>query len=237
MGQRNNTRHYHVELLNFEGPLDLLLQLIEQSKLEITEISLAEVTGQYLRYLDKLSDLDPTELNQFIDLAAKLVSIKSRALLPSLETDEASDDLHELAEQLADYRQYQKASTYLEGLIKQASPSWSRQVQRAVLDLTKLPPTPIATDELKALFDAAIERLPHLPRASLISQVTLADMTERIQASVSQTEPLSLNRLFASLESRLEAAVVFLALLELLRQRQIRVSQDQPFGDIMVMNG
>ena len=118
---------YTVALLNFEGPLDLLLQLIERSDMEITDVSLSDITSQYLTYISELPALGAIELNQFLELASRLIYLKSIALLPMAPTQEIDEDISDLTEQLAQYQNYQAAANYLKHLISRASRSWPRE--------------------------------------------------------------------------------------------------------------
>jgi segregation and condensation protein A len=226
---------YNVALLNFEGPLHLLLQLIEQSELAITEISLAEVTGQYLEYVNQLHNLDPAELNQFIDLAARLIHIKSQALLPTLAAPELEEDISELTAQLAEYQRYQKATEYLNRLLKSNATSWSRPATVAVPERMPLPT--IQLPDLQQAFNEAMARLPEAVEAEYVPPaVTIEQMMDHITASVRQRQT-SVKELLAGLTSRVEAVVMFLGLLELIRHKTVSVAQETPFSDIMVMYG
>ena len=115
------------KLEQFEGPLDLLLQLIEDQKLEITNISLAQVTDQYIQYLNHAHDLRPEDLADFLVVAAKLLYLKSRALLPALRLDEEEADAGELEKQLKIYKEYLDASKKIEQMIKAGHFAFARE--------------------------------------------------------------------------------------------------------------
>jgi segregation and condensation protein A len=226
---------YQVALLNFEGPLDLLLQLIERSEVEITEISLASVTEQYLQHIGQLSNLDPLELNQFVELAAKLMYIKSLALLPSMESEEAEQEISELAEQLERYRHYQKATNYLNQLLRAPKRSWHRE-QKVSLPPDKLPDPTIDLETLNQFFQSAIARLPVNDETNLEAEVSIDQMIERIRSYVHQTVPASLSHLLRTAKTRMEALVLFLALLELIKEGTLAVEQHNQFDDIVMTN-
>src|SRR5271157_1047111 len=104
----------NVKLKQFEGPLDLLLSLIEERKLDITQIALAEVTEQFLQYIKQLQQIDPTVLADYLSIAAKLLVIKSRAILPTLEVQEKDEDASfDLEARLILYKQFKEAAKYL----------------------------------------------------------------------------------------------------------------------------
>src|SRR6185369_17520601 len=101
----------------FEGPLDLLLSLIEQRQLDITQIALAEVTEQFLQYIKQLTSIDPTTLADYLSIAAKLLVIKSKAILPTLEIEEEEEDAgQDLESRLLLYKQFKEAAKYLKKL-------------------------------------------------------------------------------------------------------------------------
>ena len=226
---------YQVALLNFEGPLDLLLQLIERSDLEITQIPLADVTSQYLDYIGQLPLLNPTELNQFLELASRLIYLKSLALLPVQAEVENDEDLTDLAEQLEQYRHYQKATRYLEQLLKGHERSWTRETS-PVLPPDKLPLPTITLPHLEKAFNDAVASLPKIETTrEPMEAVSLEEMTNRIQDWLEQSEEaIALEQLFARMQTRTELVVAFIALLELTRLQTISVSQGQQFGAIII---
>ncbi|HSH31653.1 MAG TPA: segregation/condensation protein A [Candidatus Saccharimonadales bacterium] len=231
---------YHIALLNFEGPLDLLLQLIERSQLQITEISLAGVTEQYLAYIGQINDLHPAELNRFIELASKLIYIKSLALLPAATGPADEAELTELAEQLAEYRQYQKATAYLKSLLAQGKRSWSRPPQATMQSTeatTWLPAPPnLELELLQQAFAAALAKLPPAqPNTTLSRKVSLEEMTKRIRQVMRSGRQSHLSQLVEVAADRMEALVLFLALLELVKSGQLQVSQDNQFDDIRLL--
>jgi segregation and condensation protein A len=224
---------YSVALLNFEGPLDLLLQLIERSELSIAEISLAQVTEQYLAYIDKLPQLDPVELHQFLELAAKLLHLKSQVLLAEQIDSELEEEISELAEQLEQYRHYQKATIYINGLLRQPMRSWQRET-RANLPLEKVPDPQLDAQALNQAFRTAMSKLPVMTQESLQVEVHLEDMMVRITKQLQKQGEVHLNALMQPLRNRLEAMVLFLALLELLKSGEVSVQQHNQFDDIII---
>lgn len=225
---------YQVALLNFEGPLDLLLQLIEKSDLEITDITISEVTSQYLTYIEQLPSINPIELNQFLDLAARLIYLKSVALLPSSASSEDLEDFTDLAEQLEQYRHYQKATQYLDQLLKQSHRSWPREAQTE-LPPHKLPLPNVTMQALERAFADCLAALPTPQPMSQASSISLEEMTKRMKVWLSsQSSGARLTEFIRTLADRLELTVAFIALLELVRQHMVGVSQDQLYGDIII---
>ena len=221
---------YQVALLNFEGPLDLLLQLIERSEMAVTEISLSTITEQYLSYTAQLDNLDPHELNQFIELAARLIYIKSRALLP-LPPEESEPELAELEEQLAEYRHYQQAATRLVSLVSGGQRSWQRPAQPTHYDAPM--PRNLDLDELSQIFRQAMARQTAAPTRVVTKLPSLQTVCLTIMNRVEESD-YSLQALFNLAASRPETVLIFMAVLELIRSNQLAARQDQVFGDIMI---
>src|SRR3989344_213050 len=119
----------HTKTKNFEGPLDLLLSLIEQRQLDITTIALAEVTEQFLQYLKQLQSVDPTALADYLSIAAKLLVIKSKAILPTLELEAEEEDAgFDLESRLLLYKQFKETARFLKTLDNRRKQSFSRSI-------------------------------------------------------------------------------------------------------------
>jgi segregation and condensation protein A len=223
---------YQVELLNFNGPLDLLLQLIERNRLEVTDISLAEVTAQYLSYINQLTDLEPAQLNWFIDLAAKLILLKSQALVPAKLPEGAEEELAELEHQLAEFAQYQKASQYLQDLLTSCR-SWERPAL-AQPPRADLPPPQMTVDQLTKALESRLSQIPP-PSSETPSRpaITLEQMITHLQKRLSGS-PANLQSLISENHSRVEIIVLFLALLELVKNGRLSARQDTQFEDIQL---
>lgn len=220
---------YQVALLNFEGPLDLLLQLIDKSELDITEISLADLTTQYLDYLRQLSDIDPDELNRFVQMAAKLVHIKSLALLPQAAEDDP--ELIDLSRQLAEYAKYQEAAQHLSSLLMQKQVSYIRQAPTPNIDL---PHPKLSTDDLSTAYQQIISRMPKLTRMSEPNLISIEQAIGKLTAQLDANQELELEKVIVSSGDRQAALVYFLAILELLKLRAIEVIQEGQFLPIKV---
>ena len=223
---------YQVALLNFEGPLDLLLQLVEGAKLEITTISLAEVTEQYLRHLEKLDLHEPAELNQFVELATRLTYIKSLALLPATESD-SDDEVQALRDELGEYQRYKQAAGYLDTL-SQFGPRSHRRTVTPVLPPAPLAPGAITLDRLTQAFADVLSRLPAVAENGIGESITLEDMMAQLVAYATST-PRPIRAFLEGLADRTELRVAFLALLELVKSGDLSVSQGGQFGDMMVL--
>lgn len=226
-----------VKIQQFEGPLDLLLQLIEEQKLEITQISLASVTEQFLQNMRAQTTLKPQELADWLVVAAKLLVIKSKALLPTLElaTDE-EQDATSLAWQLYQYKCYKEIAKYLGRLDSKRRQGWGRHIGFA--DKITFYPDPAIT--LATLRDTmryiakSLEDILKLPKQVLGEVVTISEKIEHLQKMIYEKVELKLRDLLNTAQSKTEIIVTFLALLELVKQKILTVEQEAMFSDIII---
>ncbi|MEK7584871.1 MAG: segregation/condensation protein A [Patescibacteria group bacterium] len=222
-------------LEQFEGPLDLLLKLIEDEKLDVTSISLAKVTDQYLNFIRDEGQLPPDEVADFLVVASKLIYIKSRYLLPTLPLPD--EDEGELERQLKIYREYYEASKVIHRMLGRKHFAF---VRAHPLKLPRLqgfsPPQHVTLAVMADAFRAVIGRLEYiaqLPRFILKKTVSIR---EKIQAL---TEAISRGVLtfhsFYDISNKQDVIVSFLALLELVKLRVVHVKQSSIFSDIVIM--
>ncbi len=231
-----------VELPLFRGPLELLLQLIERRQLEITAISLVTVTEQYLDHLRSGQVIDSDDLADFIVVAAKLLYLKARSLLPQPEppaaaTDPTDEDevAQELVAQLLDYKRAKETAQELRLLEERG--------QRAYPRLAPSPQGPsgpglagVTLDSLLNLLRQALERTQPLPVTTISAQEwRLKDRIGQLRDEIVRHGRLSFRSLLESCQSRGEVVVTFLALLELIKAGQAQVRQDQLFDDIAIL--
>ena len=226
-------------LERFQGPLDLLLKLIEQQELNISDVALATVTEQYLQYLEQEPDLPPEDLADFLVVAARLLLLKSRLLLPTLFVDELEPDEESLTRQLALYRMYVAASAHLSDRLRRRTPLYARQRTAAPLADTPFSPPPSLTRAvLSATFQHIIEDLARYvkPMPGLISRtVSLQEKVRAVRMLLdTRSGEVDFHDVMRSSESRTEIIITFLALLELVKQRYVVVRQDSHHAPIKV---
>jgi segregation and condensation protein A len=226
---------YAVHLEQFEGPLDLLLDMIESEQLDISLVSLSRVTDGYLRYVEEHPEIPPEELADFLVVASKLLLIKSRTLLPFLET-QAEEEAGDLESQLRIYKEYLDASKKIEALIGKRRFLYVHDKLPKV-DIGFAPPTKFGPDDLVALYRAVIARLEPLvkvPKAVVERVVSIHEKIQRIRTLITSAEKVRFSKVLAEATSKTEIIVSFLALLELVKQRSVSVSQDRRWGDILI---
>jgi segregation and condensation protein A len=231
---------YEVKLPLFEGPLDLLLHLIEREELDITKISLAQVTDQYLAYISRLEELHPETLVDFLVVAARLLLIKSQVLLPRPEAQPLAVDEEDpgeaLARQLREYKQFKGVAQYLGSRAASGMRTFLRvapppKLPRSV-DLSN-----VTLDDLVTVWRQAL--LARLPDEDLIISspqltITIDDKIALLRRRLAQQEHITFSSLLAEAHSRLEVIVTFLALLEMYKAQEIALHQESLFGEIFI---
>jgi segregation and condensation protein A len=234
----HQTERYRVDTTVYEGPLDLLLELIERAELDITTLAIAQVTDQYLSYLRSLSEHDAAEVSAFLVMAARLVQIKSAALLPRPPTVEHAaseeDDAEALARQLIQYRRFKQISELLGSreaanqrtYLRLAPPSYKVEAR---LDLSDVSLTDLIA-AARQIFSSQPD-LPELSRVVSLSRVTIREKINAILEALKHSTKSSFRALLLT-RSRAEIVVTFLALLELIKRQVIDAQQESLFSDI-----
>lgn len=225
-----------VKVHKFEGPLDLLLQLIEQEKLDITQISLASVTEQFLEYMRSQTNIAPGQLADWLVIAAKLLVIKSRILVPSLKLDEEEQDASSLAWQLYQYKKYKEAAKYLRSLDAKRKQGWPRHLT-FVEQITFFPDPNVSGSVLRdamRYLAKTLEEITRLPEKVLEEVVTISEKIDALQKLIYEKVEIKLRDLLKSAKSKTEVIVTFLALLELVKQKILSVEQETIFAEILV---
>ena len=225
---------YAVKLEQFEGPLALLLEMIESEKLDISELSLGKVTDSYLHFLDENPNIPAEELADFLVIASRLLLIKSKLLLPFLTMDEEEES--DLESQLKIYKEYLDASKIIEQMIcKRRFLFVHEKLQKVEIGFA--PPKKLETSEMRDLFLNVIKRLDEVvkvPQAVIERTVSIHDKISHIRKLIDRVSKVSFKKLVQTAESRTEIVVSFLALLELIKQKSVYVSQDKVFDDITI---
>ncbi len=218
----------------YEGPLDLLLELIEKRKLLINDISLATVAEEYITRVNSMDELPVGETADFVALAATLLLIKSRSLLPSLELSQDEErDIQELQYRLEVYKIIKEAGRGLASAF--ANPMLFEGAWREPESLF-LPDQSATQESLLAAAHTLIAGFPQhlaLPKVEVRKTISLDEMIDHLSQRVTNAMRISFKE-FAGKKERTEVIVGFLALLELVKQGIIRASQDHKFGDIVL---
>lgn len=230
------TLEYSVQLEVFEGPLDLLLRLIEKAELDITTISLARVTDQYLAYIRQLDEVHPDLLADFLVVAARLILIKSRALLPRppmVDQEEEEDIGEDLVRQLEEYKRFKEAAQQLQSREEQGLRCYIR-VAPPVVKPRGLAPGEVSLDDLMVALRRVLNKAPAAPLSTVVSPISISidDKMRAVESAVATGRRVHFSSLLIDAGSRIEIVVTFLAILELIKQAKLVARQDQAFGEI-----
>src|SRR3954469_14744855 len=231
---------YPVHLDNFEGPLDLLLHLIKRHEVSIYDIPILKVTQQYLEYIDLMQDLNLDVAGEFLVMAATLIHIKSRMLLPRIDPaqEDPDDDPREaLVRRLLEHRKFKAAAELLHERETLRSAQWTRP-DGPIAEMVGEAPEPEIEIDLFSLISAfknVVERSKARPKVYLPSeQIPIEDRIEQLLSRLSETEACGFEDLFEDIQTRAGLVVTFLALLEMIRLKLIRVFQAGTVSPIRV---
>jgi len=230
----NTTDDLKIVMGDFDGPLDLLLHLIRQEQVNIYDIPVARIADEYLRYLQAMQELDIAVAGDFLVMAATLIELKTKMLLPRdpfAAAEEQDDPRKDLIDQLLEYQKYKAAAQML----------WSRAtVERAVFKRSEIetdknnPEVTVGLFDLLKVFQEILSR--HKEEVMMEigrEEISMSEMLERLRNMVMSAGELNLRVFFERARSRRELVVAFLSVLELVRTTEIKLIQEQTFGDIV----
>jgi segregation and condensation protein A len=228
-----------VKLEIYEGPLDLLLDLIRKQEINIYDIPIAKITQQYLDYLRLLEEMNIDVAGEFILMAATLIYIKSRMLLPPDPTappEEQEDPRRELVHRLLEHEQFKNAAQMLQSKRLLEDATWSQPGINEFVEAEDEPGLTVTVFDLISVFREVLERAKKRPQLEIQrEEVTVAQMIEHVkQVLLAQSRPVCLEDLLAGYVSRQALIALFLALLEMVRLRAILLRQRELFGPITV---
>ena len=228
---------YQVQLPVFEGPLDLLLYLVEREELDITKVALARVTDQYLAYLAELERRQAKELAEFLVVAAKLLLVKSLALLPRPPalTPESEDVGDELVRQLQAYKQFKEVASLLHEREKMGLHSYVRIAPMPRIE-PQLDLGNVTLNDLLAAVQEALDVVsaPSVGEVVTPITVTIDQQITRIEEQLTQRHQVHFREFLSEATTRVEVIVTLLAVLELIKQKRARVRQEELFGEILI---
>ena len=225
---------YRVTTQQFEGPLGLLLALIEKRELDISQVSLASITEEYVAHLERVQDVAPHELADFLVVASKLLYLKSKALLPDLMMEDEDDGVG-LADQLRMYKKFAQAAERLSVLFSDGFEGYAAPRQNIEAPAFSPPPS-LSGDDLVQAFRGVVERLlPYLelPKRLLERTATVEERIVHLKRRIAEGARVLFHEM-AEHGSRAEMVTSFLALLELLKQKIVHVEQRGLFEDIAI---
>lgn len=234
---------YSIHLNVYDGPLDLLCDMISKQKIDIKDISIIEITKQYLAYINMLESMDLEVTSDFITMATKLLEIKSKYLLFSQrDLDEDEDPRLELMEQLKEYKKYKKASEVLKDNVDYLNQPYFRTREEIIID-DKIDLSEISIESIKSILPYIFkvknieeektkkdERLNKIVRGKIVS---VEEKIEYIENILTTTDNISFNKIIQN-NTKDEVIATFLSLLELMKAKRIVVVQENFFEDIII---
>jgi len=223
----------------FEGPLDLLLAMIEEEKLDITEVSLAKIADQYIQYIENNKNIDLEEVANFLVIAARLLLIKSKTLLPYLIKDEDEEEIQDFANQLKIYKDFLEASRIVEKILEKRNFMHGRDMLK--LDATEegvfYPPPNVSQGILHSIFQEVVNMVKPpevLKEDTIVKSISIDEKIALIKEALKKLKQVSFNSLLEKDGNRIDVIVNFIALLELMKQKSISAQQRILFGDIQI---
>ncbi len=227
---------FHVE--SFEGPLDLLLHLIQKNKIDIYNIPITEITRQYLEYIELMEKFNIDVAGEFLVMSATLINIKSRLLLPVISETDGEDELtlQDLVNHLLEYQKFKELAIAFEEQVLMQQKCYSHPVEKPSN------PTETSPEIRVSLFDLLLSMKKFLAKTGqsdpikevILPQVTIEDKIKFIMANVFESKPIEFGTLFHPDEPRIHIIATFLAVLELLQQRKLVVYQVKPFDPLWI---
>lgn len=229
---------YKIKIDQFEGPLDLLLQLIEEEKMDVTMVSIAKVADHFLEYFEaNRGQITLYHLSSFLLVASKLLLIKSKALLPSLEFNEdEEEEIKDLEYQLAEFKKFKDIAVKVAKKYESDEESFSRDSFLSV-GVSFSPPEDAQPLDLKKAFIRVLKGIPvtdDLKKEVVKDVVTLEQKVMQIERKLHSAKHFKFSEIVSKKTDRIEVVVSFLALLEMIKQKVVNVSQEDLFSDIQV---
>lgn len=228
---------YQVKLKSFEGPLDLLLNLIEEQKLDITQVFLAKVADDFLNYLKNQNQISLKNLAEFLDVASKLTLIKSKSLLPQLElTEEEQEDIEDLENRLKEYQAFKQITEELKDLSESDERGFSRKTKVSP-EISVFDPPNVNHEMLFNMFKDVLDKMPKeekFSKAVVRNKISMEDKISEIRKILSLSKSIKFGEFLRKAKTKVEIIISFLAILELLKLKVLEVEQNENFSEIIL---
>lgn len=236
------TNKYAIRLDNFEGPLDLLCHLVDKNKMDINEVSISEITDQYIQYINAMKELNLDITSEFIVMASTLVYLKSKSLLPKQVEDEAELTEEELINRIIEYKKYKEISKKLKEQFQVFSKRFYKLPDKIELPSRKLEEK-YSKDLIEQSYNNLLEKNKskvnknaiNIEKIAIVETVTVTSKVKDIFRELVKKPKFIFNKLCKNKKyTKLETVTAFTGLLELTRRNKIKTKQEKIFGDIEV---
>jgi segregation and condensation protein A len=227
---------YHIKIEDYEGPFDVLLEMIEKQKLDVTRLSLASIADDFLVYVEKKGDIGIAGLSEFLYIASQLILIKSKALLPLFEfTQEEEEELDDLEQRLKEYQTFKAAAEKMIKIFSSSEKYWSRSEEN--LSYTHFSSPGLSKEDLKKVFSEIVEQIP---KAEELSQeivrevISIEEKILQLRESLEKRAKVAFEETIKSAADKIDVIVTFLAMLEMIKQKIITAKQEKIFDQILI---
>jgi len=233
---------YTIKIDNFQGPLDLLLYFIQRDKINMYDISINHITKEYLNYINMMKDLNIEIAGEFILMASMLMKIKSRMLLPRYEKEldeEIEDPRQELIDRLVEYKKYKYASEEMKEILEMSSLKYEKGIDEK-LDDEQLDLSSYYKDysvfDLVMIFNNIINKSSKIDLYQTeIEQFTINEKSIEIMSTLNKKKEIIFSEIIKNISSKIEQVVIFLALLDLMKNNSIKIVQNDVFAKISII--
>lgn len=231
---------YKVQLDVFEGPLDLLLHLIKEQKVEISDIPISMITKQYLEYIDVMKDLNLNVAGDYLVMAAELTRIKSKMLVPQDEITEdeegeGMDPRDELVRQLLEYKKYKEAATKLRTMEMNQNQVFTRNVPMQIEESDDDIKYDVTVFDLMVAFKGIMKELSFREDYHItITEISITDKINYIMEKLNNVTSITFEELLSSIKTKMDAIATFLGLLDLMKLNMVKIQQVKQFGTIRI---
>ena len=231
------SEEYKIKTEQFEGPLDLLLELIEKEKLDITRLSIAKVADDFLKFIEDNSNISLVNLSEFLLTASQLILLKSKALLPLFEfTQEEEEEIVDLEERLLEYKRFKDASEKIGKLFSSPEMCFSREEEKNI-GFKKFIDPKLKKEDLLGLYNHVVAEVPQEEKIAekvMEKVVSLEDKMAELKQSLEKRMKVAFAETIKKATGKVDVIVTFLAMLEMVKQRSVHVQQEELFGDILL---
>ena len=233
---------YNIKIENFEGPLDLLLHLVEKNKMDIVDIKISVITDQYIEYLQKMKEMNLEVTSEFIVMASKLIYLKSKSLLPSLSLEKEEEDEFDLVKLLVEYKKYKEYTFDLKERLDYYHKRFYKLPSKVELPQNKIDEE-FTPDTIPAIYKSLVDKeqakknlqADNIKKLAVSEKYTVQSKIREIIKFLLKSPKFIFNKLFTvKKQEKAELVTAFLSLLELSKMSRIQVTQDSLFGDISV---
>jgi segregation and condensation protein A len=230
-----------IKIEQFDGPFHVLVEMLESQKLEITEVSLSQVTEQYLQAINQQPNspageagIDPYALADFLVVSSRLLFLKSKLLLPMLDWGDDEEEI-DLAARLKMYKEYYDAAQVIEQILRKKKFAFTRERLAVDVEVIFNPPHNLSTMKMKAVMAKVIsdiEPIIKIPKKVIRQTLSIRDKINHVRELILARVTSNFSELLQGSKDKTEAIVTFLAMLELVKQRVITVEQEEKYGEI-----